>query len=213
MVKEEEIFSPTIGNFTNSAQIAFIQLLQKFYGYTMIDSRRLRTPCFAIGVCTVCILLVSGAQAAEFIRLGSLTDENFGSAAEAVSSDGSVVVGSSNNPNEREAFRWTVETGMVGLGDLPTGEFRSEASGVSADGRIVVVNMEIEMTSGGLFDAATVIKRTDPPGSDGTIILTFTGCNSGTIEYNIPSISRIGTVPIQRVATDNVVICEALNSD
>ena len=74
-------------------------------------------------------------------------------------------------------------------------------------------NMEIEMTSGGLFDAATVIERTDPPGSDGTIILTFTGCNSGTIEYNIPSINRQGTVPIQRVATDNVVLCEALNAD
>jgi len=70
--------------------------------------------------------------------------------------------------------------------------------------------MEVEMTSGGLFDAATVIERTDPPGSDGTIILTFTGCNSGTIEYNIPSINRQGTVPIQRVADDNIVLCEAL---
>jgi hypothetical protein len=38
--------------------------------------------------------------------------------------------------------------------------------------------MQIEMTSGGIFDAASIIKRTDPPGSNGTIILTFESCNS-----------------------------------
>lgn len=75
------------------------------------------------------------------------------------------------------------------------------------------VNMEIEMTSGGLFDTATVVERTDPPGSDGTIILTFSSCNSGTVEYDIPSINRQGTVPIQRVVTDNIVLCEALLAD
>ena len=73
--------------------------------------------------------------------------------------------------------------------------------------------MEIEMTSGGLFDAATTIDRTDPPGSDGTITLTFTSCNSATVEYDIPSINRQGTVPIRRVANDNIVICEALSAD
>ena len=75
------------------------------------------------------------------------------------------------------------------------------------------VNMEIEMTSGGLFDTATVIERTDPPGSDGTITLTFDSCNSGTIDYDITSINRQGTVPIRRVADDNIAICEALNAD
>ena len=75
------------------------------------------------------------------------------------------------------------------------------------------VMMEIEMTSGGLFDTATEITRTDPPGSDGTIILTFDSCNSGTVEYDIPSISRSGTVPIQRVAGDNITLCEALNGN
>jgi hypothetical protein len=72
------------------------------------------------------------------------------------------------------------------------------------------VFMEIEMTSGGLFDTSTLIDRTDPPGSDGTIILTFDSCNSGTVEYDITSINQKGIVPIQRVAKDNIVLCEAL---
>ena len=73
--------------------------------------------------------------------------------------------------------------------------------------------MEIEMTSGGLFDTNTLIDRTDPPGSDGTIRLTFTSCNSATVEYDIPSINKQGVVPIRRVANDNIVICEALSTD
>lgn len=74
------------------------------------------------------------------------------------------------------------------------------------------VLMDIEMTSGGLFDTATEIQRTDPPGSDGIIVLTFNSCNSGTVEYDIPSINRQGMVPIRRVADDNIVLCEALNT-
>jgi hypothetical protein len=70
--------------------------------------------------------------------------------------------------------------------------------------------MDIEMTSGGLFDTYTEITRTDPPGSDGTLLLTFDDCNSGTVEYDIPSINQQGIVPIQRVANDNIAICEAL---
>lgn len=73
--------------------------------------------------------------------------------------------------------------------------------------------MAIEITSGGLFDTATAINRTDPLGSDGTITLTFTNCNSGTVEYDIPSINRQGVVKIQRVAGDNIVVCEAFNMD
>jgi len=73
--------------------------------------------------------------------------------------------------------------------------------------------MDIEMTSGGLFDTYTEITRTDPPGSDGTLLLTFDDCNSGTVEYDIPSINQQGIVPIQRVANDNIAICEALAED
>jgi hypothetical protein len=71
--------------------------------------------------------------------------------------------------------------------------------------------MNITLTSGGIFDTPTEIQRTEPPGSDGTLTVTFEGCNSGTIEYDITSINRQGTIPIERVATDNVALCESLN--
>ena len=73
--------------------------------------------------------------------------------------------------------------------------------------------MNIDITSGGIFDTPTVIEHTDPTGSDGTLILTFENCNSGTIEYDIPSINRQGIIPIQRVTNDNIVFCEALKTD
>ena len=59
--------------------------------------------------------------------------------ANAVSADGSVVVGWGDTPaGSKQAFRWTLGGGMVGLGDLSGGIFLSEATDVSADGAIVV---------------------------------------------------------------------------
>jgi hypothetical protein len=76
------------------------------------------------------------------------------------------------------------------------------------DGNTAV--MDIEFTTGGLFDAASEVQVTDPVGSDGTITLSFTDCASGLVEYDIKSIDQQGSVPIQRVANDNVVLCEVL---
>ena len=73
--------------------------------------------------------------------------------------------------------------------------------------------MNIDMTSGGLFDAASLIEHTKPAGSDGTITLTFEGCNSALVEYDITSIDQQGSVPIERVADDNIVLCEALTGE
>lgn len=81
------------------------------------------------------------------------------------------------------------------------------AGGSFADNQAV---LNIQMTSGGLFDTASEIQRTDPAGSDGTLILTFDDCHTGTIEYDITSIDAQSTVPIQRIANDNVPLCEAL---
>lgn len=69
-------------------------------------------------------------------------------------------------------------------------------------------DMDIEISSGGIFDSVTDIQRRQ----DGTIQLTFENCNSGTVKYNIPSLERSGTVPIQRISNDNIALCEALLS-
>ena len=66
--------------------------------------------------------------------------------------------------------------------------------------------MDITITSGGIFDTATEVTQV----SDGIIILTFTDCENGTVEYDIPSIDQQGIVPIQRVIGDNVSLCETL---
>jgi probable HAF family extracellular repeat protein len=75
------------------------------------------------------------------IPLGDLPGGDFYSAATGISGDGSVVVGPSKSQpgtaNNLEAFRWTAETGMVGLGYLP-GALYSLATAVSGDGRVVV---------------------------------------------------------------------------
>lgn len=70
--------------------------------------------------------------------------------------------------------------------------------------------MNIEITSGGIFDESSDIQRTNPPGSDGTLMLKFDNCNSGSIDYDITSIGAQGVIPIQRVAGDNIALCDAL---
>jgi hypothetical protein len=67
--------------------------------------------------------------------------------------------------------------------------------------------LDISVVSGGLFDTQTDID--EKPG--GSITLTFKACNSATVDYDITAIERQGSIPIERVATDNVALCEALN--
>lgn len=71
-------------------------------------------------------------------------------------------------------------------------------SGASAD-------LAIELTTGGRFvDPAMVEQDLDY----GSINLEFTDCNAGTITYDIPSAGVDGEIPITRIATDNVPLCE-----
>ncbi len=65
--------------------------------------------------------------------------------------------------------------------------------------------LEIGVSSGGIFDTPTSVESS----MDGTIILSFETCDKGTVEYDISSIGQKGTVQIQRVAGDNIVLCEA----
>jgi len=82
-------------------------------------------------------------QAEGMVGLGHLPGGSGISDAYGTSADGSVIVGESTSAlaqegNFREAFRWTSETGMVGLGSLPGGYFSSKALAVSADGTKIV---------------------------------------------------------------------------
>ena len=72
------------------------------------------------------------------VGLGDLSGGSFGSFAEGISADGSVVVGRSVSASGGEAFMWTSGGGMIGLGDLSGGSFSSQATDVSADGSVVV---------------------------------------------------------------------------
>ena len=71
-----------------------------------------------------------------------------------------------------------------------------------------ISDMTIEITSSGLFDAASDITHI----ADGTVTLTFDACNSGTVAYDVPSINQHGIIPIQRGSRDNIALCEALQA-
>jgi probable HAF family extracellular repeat protein len=78
------------------------------------------------------------ARAQELIGLGRIGTGTY-SAATAVSADGRVVVGySENTVAARHAFRWTEAGGLEDLGDLPNGSDDSVATGVSSDGSVIV---------------------------------------------------------------------------
>ena len=77
------------------------------------------------------------AADSELVRLGRLPADTQ-SIAHAVSADGSVIVGRSESASGEEAFRWTQETGMVGLGTPPGCRRKSASWGVSADGSVIV---------------------------------------------------------------------------
>jgi hypothetical protein len=69
--------------------------------------------------------------------------------------------------------------------------------------------LDIELTQGGIFDSGTP----EPAQTQGygTITVTFTSCSEGVLTYDIPSVPVSGTIPITRVANDNVPVCEALS--
>ena len=61
-------------------------------------------------------------------------------------------------------------------------------------------------SSGGLFNSTTPVAESEPIG---TIVLQFESCTAGSVSFELPSIMQAGTIPIERVASDNVAACEA----
>lgn len=79
------------------------------------------------------------------------------------------------------------------------------AFGPYMDGQAV---LDIEITQGGVFNDSNPVPTQD---LDGTITLDFSGCNTGTVSFDIPSIGQQGVIPIERIALDNMPACEALS--
>lgn len=75
-------------------------------------------------------------------------------------------------------------------------------SGAQAD-------LEISSMSGGIFDTELPAPAAV---ADGSILLQFDDCASGSVTYDIPSIDRAGVVPIVRIVTDNIGLCQDLNA-
>ena len=93
-----------------------------------------------------CSDTASPARHATFVSLGILSGYT-SSQASAVSSDGTVVVGTvATAARNRQAFRWNAVQGMAGLGFLPGGSY-STASSVSANGAVIVGNGDATSSS------------------------------------------------------------------
>jgi N-acetylneuraminic acid mutarotase len=70
-------------------------------------------------------------------------------------------------------------------------------------------NLTIYETEGGEFDAVDPPASTDPAG-DGSLTIEFADCNSALATYQITSLGISGEIPLERIALDNVPLCEAL---
>ena len=69
--------------------------------------------------------------------------------------------------------------------------------------------LTVYVSEGGVFDSATPAPVTDPAG-DGTMTIEFADCTAGIVTYEITSAGLSGEIPIQRVAPDNIALCEDL---
>jgi glucose/arabinose dehydrogenase len=68
--------------------------------------------------------------------------------------------------------------------------------------------LDINVSSGGVFDSA--MPAVGPPEQDGTMTITWSGCNSAVLSYAITSLGIAGEIPLQRIALDNVALCRSL---
>lgn len=70
------------------------------------------------------------------------------------------------------------------------------------------VTINVELTSGGLFNASDPVAVQQP--GYGTITVKIINCNEAMLSYNFPSLGLSGSMTLTRVLTDNVALCETL---
>jgi probable HAF family extracellular repeat protein len=97
-------------------------------------------PLLGIPLCAALALplAAAGQNAPAFYGLGDLSGGDVGSAATAVSTDASTVVGHAEGSSGTQAVRWTEAGGLQGLGQPAASEPFSRANGVSANGAVIV---------------------------------------------------------------------------
>ena len=66
--------------------------------------------------------------------------------------------------------------------------------------------LDVTVTSGGVFDSPEPAVE---QAASGTMTITWHDCTSATLTYDIPSAGQ-GEIPLQRIVSDNVALCEAL---
>src|SRR5690606_33618430 len=91
---------------------------------------------FALPALLVALAAVPAPHAQSFAGLGDLPGGTTQSVANAVSGDGTVVVGHSESAVGRTPFRWTAATGIEALAGVPARPF-SSADDASGDGRVI----------------------------------------------------------------------------
>ena len=69
--------------------------------------------------------------------------------------------------------------------------------------------LTIYVTEGGVFDSPVPATSTDPAG-DGTLVIEFVDCTEAMATYEITSLDITGEIPLERIVSDNVPLCEVL---
>ncbi len=67
--------------------------------------------------------------------------------------------------------------------------------------------LDVFLSSGMIFDSGVPpVDTAQYPGA--TLEIVWTSCKAGIVKYNIPSLSLMGEVPIERIVEDKVAACE-----
>src|SRR5262249_33242554 len=124
------------------------------------------------------------------------------SAANAVSADGSVIVGRTGSGADDVAFRWTTGGGMQSLGVLSDG--RSEARAVSADGSVVVGVSGKEAGSCSNLTSPHCGPTPPPPGTEQAF--RWTGATGMVGLGTLPISPAVGTEALDVSADGSAVV-------
>lgn len=152
----------------------------------------------------------AGGTAGVMTDLGVLPGHN-SSYANAVSADGTIVVGRSGSNSSNRAFRWTAQTGMVSLGTL-NNQGTSSAIGISADGSTITGSSAARAfrwtASTGMQNLGSLPGYPSAQGNkvsrDGSIIVGFSSGFSSSLGSNVArpfrwtastGLTNLGTLP------------------